>query len=82
MNRDNTIAISPTCQEKYKHIQHEIIKPKIDSIATPNVSDVKPLRFYISYNIVFTKIPGALLLSSNHPISLCIIASKSYNRIL
>jgi hypothetical protein len=41
---DNTIAINPTCHEKYIHIELATINPIRDSNPTAYVSEVKPLR--------------------------------------
>ena len=78
---DNTIAINPTCHEKYIHIELATINPIRDSNPIAYVSEVKPLRSDMSSWITFPKIPGALFLSSNHPICLYRIASKSSNLI-
>ena len=71
---DNTIAINPTCHEKYRHITLDTISPIRDSNATPYTSDVNPFSNDISSCIILPNIPGALFLSSNHPICLYRIA--------
>ena len=54
-----------------------MISPIIDSSATAQVSEVSPLSSVISSCMIFPRIPGALSLSSNHPMCLQRICSKS-----
>ena len=76
---DKHIATSPIYHEKYKHKMQETINPEILSKTTAYDSDVSPLSNEISSYIILPKIPGALSLSSNHPICLCMIASSNLN---
>ena len=76
---DKHIATSPIYQEKYKHKIQEIINPDTLSKTTAYDSEVSPFSKEISSYIILPKIPGALSLSSNHPICLCIMASINLN---
>ena len=77
MNGETAVTTSASYHEKIKHMPAETINPSAASTMIPAASVVSPLIAVISPWITFDKTPGALSLSSNHPMSFIKIASNN-----
>jgi hypothetical protein len=69
MNGDMIVTTRASCQQKMKQIRQLKNSPKAASTAIPRDSVVNPFTDEMSSVRILVKIPGALFLLSNHPMS-------------